>query len=242
MGMHSRWVDSQLVFYDDSEPQRWLDAFGPDVVKFIEEFVNTPFASADNLAGWKTTLVEGGGGDTTLALEAGATGGVLLLTTDLNENDGANVQALGEAFKLAAGKECYFGAKFKVSEATQSDFMLGLVITDAENDILGGVTDGIYFRKVDASTTMNFVLEKDSTETATAYGSAIVADTWYTVEFYFDGTDVHWYVNGAEQAAPASFANLPDDEYLTPSFQYLSGAAGAQSMRLDWIRAIQIVA
>lgn len=239
MGMHSKWLGGALVFYDDSEPQRFLDAFGPSICKFIEEFVNTPFASADNMAAWKTTLVEtGGGGDTTLALEAGAEGGVLLVTTDNADNDGANVQALGEAFKLASGKECYFGCKFKISEATQSDFLIGLVITDGENDMLGGVTDGVYFRKVDGATTMNFVLEKNTSETATAYGTAIEADTWYTVEFYFDGTDVDWYVNGVEQTAPVT-TNLPDDEFLTPSFQFLTGTTSAITMRVDWMRAIQ---
>jgi len=235
--LYSKWVGEQLVFYDGTASQRWLDAQGPDVAKFLEEFVRTPFASADTLAGWTTTLVEDGGGDTTVALEAGAAGGVLLITTDAADNDGANLQAQGEAFLLASGKECYFGAKFKISEATQSDFLVGLCITDT--DLLGAMTDGVYFRKVDAGTTMNFVLEKDGSETATAYGSAIVADTWYTLEFYFDGTNVDWWVNGTLQTRPAT-TNLPDDEYLTPSVQVLTGSAAAITGRVDWIRAIQI--
>jgi len=238
--MYSKWVGGQLVFYDGTEPQRWVEAFGPDVCAFKEEFVKTAFSSADNLAAAKTTLTEtGGGGDSTVALEAGAAGGVLLITTDNADNDGAVIQWLGEAFQLASGKECYFGCKFKISEATQSDFLVGLAITDAENDPLGGLTDGIYFRKVDAATTLNFVLEKNATETATAYGTAIEADTWYTVEFYFDGTAVAWYVNGTEQTAPAT-TNLPDDEFLTPTVQFLTGTTSAITMRVDWVRAFQI--
>lgn len=239
MVMHSKWEDGQLVFYDSTEPQRYVEAFGPDVTKFVEEFVNTPFAGADAPAAWTTTLVEDGAGDTTVALEtATGVGGVLLITADANDNDGANLCALGEAFLLASGKECYFGAKIKISEATQSDFLVGLTVRTT--DALGGVTDGVYFRKVDGSTTMNMVLEKDSSETATAYGTAIEGDTWYTLEWYFDGTNVDWWVNGVAQTRPVT-TNLPDDAYVTPTLHFLNGAAGAgKTLRADWIRAIQV--
>lgn len=232
MTLHSKWLGGQLVFYDSTEPQRSVAAIGPDMAQWVEEFVQTPFASANNIATCTTTLV----GSSTAALEAGATGGVLLITTGGTEDNGANIQALGESFKLAAGKECYFGAKFKISEATQSDFLIGLAITTT--GALGGVTDGLYFRKVDATTTMNLVLEKDSTETETAYGTGLSADTWYTVEWYFDGTSVAWYVNGTEQTAPVT-TNLPDDEWLSPIVQFLTGATAAITMRVDWIRVFQ---
>lgn len=234
MGIRTRYMRGNLVFLNN---QSWLDAFGPNVVKFLEEFVNTPFEVADTPGAFTVTLVEAGAGETTLALAAGAEGGELLITTDAAENDGANIQAKGEAFKLASGKPLYFGCRFKVSEATEADFLIGLCITDT--DLLGGMTDGAYFRKVDGSTTMAFVLEKDSTETATNYGTAIAADTYYIVEFLFDGTNVDWYVNGVLQTRPAN-TNLPNDEFLTPSIHFLTGAAAAETMNVDWIRAIQL--
>jgi hypothetical protein len=234
----TKWVGSQLVYYDAGATERWLDAVGPDVVKFLDDFTNTPFAGADSPAAYTTTLVEVGDNQTTVALEAGAASGVLLITCDENDNDGVNIQAQGEAFLLASGKECYFGAKIKIDEATESDFLVGLTITTT--DALGGVTDGVYFRKIDTSTTMNFVLEKGSAETATAYGTAIAADTWYTLEFYFDGTNVDWYVNGALQTQPVT-TNLPNTEWLSPIVHMLNGVEGGSLVgRVDWIRAIQI--
>lgn len=235
MPIRSRYTRGNLVFLDG---QRWFDAFGPNVVKFLEEFVNTPFEAADTPGAWAVTLVEGGNGDTTVALAAGAEGGELLITTDDAENDGANIQAKGEAFKLASNKPLYFGCRFKVSEATQADFLIGLCITDT--DLLGGLTDGVYFRKVDGSTAMNFVLEKGSTETATAFGTAIAQDVYYIVEFLFDGTNVDWYVNGVLQTRPA-ITNLPNDEFVTPSIHFLTGAAAIETMNVDWIRAIQLL-
>lgn len=234
MTMHSKWINGNLVYY---EGQRWFDAVGPGAVKFIEEFVNTPFEAADAPGAFTTTLVEGGAGETTVALKGGAEGGVLLITTDAADNDGANIQAKGEAFKPVTNP-LYFGCRFKISEATQSDFLFGLCITDT--DLLGGMTDGIYFRKADASTTMSFVLEKNSTETATAYGTAIAADTWYTLEFFFDGTNVDWYVDGVVQTRPAT-TNLPSDEFLTPSVHVLTGTTSSVTAEVDWIRAIQVL-
>jgi len=234
MGLNMKWVHGALVYHDG---QRWFDAFGPNVAKLLEDFVGTPFSAADQMAGWLATLVEAGAGETTVALKAGADAGALVITADANENDGANVQLLGEAFKLASGKPLYCGVKFQVSEATQSDFLLGLAITTT--DALGGVTDGIYFRKVDGVTTCNFVLEKASTETETA-ALTVAAATDYVLEFYFDGTYADFWVNGVQGTRPA-VTNLPDTEWLSPVMHFLSGAAGAgKNLEIDWIRVVQI--
>lgn len=238
MGMHSKWVQGNLVFYDSRYEHRWLDAIGPTVTKALEEFVFTPFSAADSPSGYTTTLVELGAGETTVALLAATVPeGNLLITADANENDGANIQRLGEAFLLAANKPCYFGARFKVNEATQSDFILGLCITGAT--LLGGMTEGVYFRKVDGVTTCNFVLENGSTETETAV-LTVAANTYYTVEFVWNGAAIDSWVDGVLQTRPV-LTNLPQAQTLTPSIAFLSGAAGAgKTMTIDWVRAIQI--
>lgn len=235
MALHAKYYRNNFIYYDGPS---WIDVIGPNVVKVSEHFTQTPFASADNMAGWTTTLVEAGAGDSTVALMGGADGGQLLITTDAADNDGVTIQLQGEAFK-ALTYPIYFGCRFQVDEATQNDFLIGLCITDT--DLLGGMTDGIYFRKVDASTTMSFVLEKNSTETVTNYGTAIAANTWYTIEFYFDGTNVDWFVNGVLQTRPA-ITNLCDDEHLTVSVHFLTGEAVAHTMNIDFIRAFQILA
>lgn len=235
MAIRTRFTRNSIIFLDG---QTWFDAFGPNVTKFIEEFVNTPFDGADTPAAFTVTLVEAGAGESTVALKPGADGGVLVITTDAAENDGVNMQAKGEAFKPLT-YPIYFGCRFQISEATQSDFLIGLCITDT--DLLGGMTDGIYFRKVDGSTTMAFVLEKDSTETSTNYGTAVAAGVTLKLEFYFDGTNVDWYVNDVLQTRPAT-TNLPNDEYLTPSIQVLTGSAAIITADVGYLRAIQILA
>jgi hypothetical protein len=240
---NAQWIHNNFVIL---AAQRWYDAFGPNVVKVLEDFV---YSSLDHAAaggasatvgGWTVTAVEGGAGDTVVAQMADGPGGILRITTDAAENDGANLQVVGESFDLSDEYPLYFGVRFRlVADETQCDFLSGLCITNT--NLLGGMTDGIYFRKVDGATTLNFVLEKNNAETATAYGTALAADTWYTAEFLFNGEVVDWYINGVLQTRPA-VTNLPDDEHLTPSIHYLTGEANANIADVDWIRAIQIQA
>ena len=233
--IHSKHVLGNLVFYD-TNGQRWIDAVGGGVSKFL---FNTAFMAADDttgyLSGFTHTAVEAGAGTSTAVLSDNT----LLVTTAANEDDGVSLQVIGEAFKLdAATKRVYFGINFQASEATQSDFLVGLAITDTA--LLGGVTDAVYFECVDGSTDINFVLEKNSTETTSAAPVGTFADaTDITLEFIFDGTSVDAWVNGTRQTRLA-VTNLPDDENLTPSVEFLTGAASAETMTINWMRAIQI--
>lgn len=232
--VHSKWVNGALVFHE-THGERWLDALGGTVIKYLTHFVSLP---TDDTTGDPTeftmTVVEaGGGGDSTAVLDTTIDGN-LLITTDNGENDGVSLQLKGEAFKLETGKPCYFGVRLKISSATQSDILFGLCITDTA--LLGGMTDGAYFRKVDGSTDLYFVIEKDSTETATVEATA---DTSYHIyEFYFDGTNCQPYIDGV--AGTQVTTNLPDNEVLTPSIEFLTGTTAAITCTVDWLRVIQI--
>lgn len=235
--VHSKWVHGNLVYYD-THLMRWVDAIGPNVCKYLEDFIDTPMSGNDGPLSWTNTITEGGTGDTTFALKQGVAGGVALITTAADENDGYQGQLLGEAFKLASGKPLYFGCRFKVSDATQSDFLVGLCITDA--DCIGAVSDGAYFVKVDGSTSVNFTLEKASTPTADATASLTCDTDYHIYEFYFDGSTVYHFVDGTLKTKLAT-TNLPSTEELTVTFEYLTGAgSGADTVEIDWIRCIQI--
>lgn len=231
MGMHSRWVGGNLIYFDTA-PYRWLDGWGPSLCKFVENFVGTP---TDDTTGMPTAFTCTAVGSST-AVNAATAGGGLLITTGATENDGINAQVKGEAFKLVAGKPLYFGIRLKVSEATQSDLLVGLCITDT--DLLGGMSDGVYFRKVDGSTDVKVVVEKDSTETESA--AVLTADTsFHILELFWDGAALTAYVDGVAVATPV-LTNLPSDEELTPSVQFLAGATGAKTCEVAWLRCLQV--
>ena len=235
--VHSQYNKGALVYWE-THRCRWIDAIGSEVVKYIDDFIDLPVddTTGDPTA-WTMTVVEAGAGNTTVT-SANVAGGALLITTDANEDDGANLQLNGEAFKLSSGNPLYFGTRLKMSEATQSDLFIGLAITDT--DILGGVTDRIGFQKLDGETGLKFLLEKDSTETLSSALHTVVADTNIFLEFFYDGAStVLVFVNGTQVAAPA-LTNLPDDEELRVTIQFLAGSATAKTCTVDFIRCIQI--
>lgn len=186
---------------------------------------------------WTVTVVDGGTDGAATQVVTGEAGGVLLCSTDDAENDGINFNLKGEAFKLASSKPLWYEIRLKASEATQSDFMAGLTITDA--DLLGGITDGVYFRKVDGATAVAFVTEKDSSETATAGVHTFAANTYVKLGLFFDGAGtVYGYVNGV--LAATHTLTIPDDEELTIAHQYLTGATGVDTVSFDFVKCAQI--
>jgi hypothetical protein len=176
--------------------------------------------------------------------QAGATqaltnvdGGVLLLTNSAADDDLNALQKVGESFKFEAGKKLFFKARFAVSDATQSDFVIGLQITDTTPL---AVTDGVYFRKDDGDANLDFVVIKDSTASTATAITTVVAATYITVGFYYNGVDEVVYAASTNSLNPTvlgklAITNLPDDEELTVSFAIQNGEAVAKTMSVDYI-------
>uniref|UniRef100_A0A6M3KRC9 Putative structural protein n=1 Tax=viral metagenome TaxID=1070528 RepID=A0A6M3KRC9_9ZZZZ len=233
-GVTQSTLRGNIVFYDSQYSHRIVDAIGPDVVKWSEEFVKfIDDSTSRNALGYTTTEV----GTCTIATVAGADGGNVLITTGGTENNGLQIQLIGEAFKLNNSYPCYFGARFQVNDADQVDALVGLCITDTT--AIDGATDGLYFRTVDESAVLNFVLEKNEAESSTA-AATLTDATWVEAEWYYDGNSVHAYINGVEVADVADTdAGFPNDEWLTPTIALLTGENTANTMTLAWARAFQ---
>ena len=189
---------------------------------------------------WVITTTEGGSGAATEALGDGD-GGLLVVTNDDADNDSDEFQWAGgsggviESFKYEAAKGLYFKTRFKVSDATQSDFAIGLAITDTT--FIDGTTDGIFFRKADGATSIELVIEKDSTETTVSCGDA-ADDTFMTLGFYYDPRIRKFSVyKDNVKVGSAVNTNAPDDEELAVTFAIQNGAAAAKVMTLDYISA-----
>lgn len=193
-----------------------------------------------NASDWTITTVEGGAGNATEAL-TNADGGVLLITNDDADDDSDFFNKVGESFKFESGKELFFKARFKVSDATQSDFVMGLQITDTTPL---AVTDGVYFRKDDGDANLDFVVIKNSTATTASAITTVSDDTYITVAFYYNGKDSIKYYAGTDTLNPtyrgsSVLTNLPDDEELTISFGIQNGEAVAKTMSIDYILAVK---
>jgi len=200
----------------------------PDPTKWITYFNDfNEYVAGD----WTITTTEAGSGAATEAL-TDVQGGGLLVTNDDADNDADFFNLKGEGFKFVAGKKTFFKARFKVSDATQSDFVMGLQITDTTPL---AVSDGVYFMKDDGDASLDLHVEKDGSDTTASAVATVSDDTFLIAGFYYDGKSaIKYYVDDVHKGTSVT-TNLPDDEELTVSFGIQNGAAAAKTMTVDYI-------
>jgi len=217
-GVGTATKTSNTGYYGMPDPTKWITYFN--------DF--TEYVSGD----WTITTTEAGSGAATEALASTSAGGLLLITNDDADNDLDFFNLKTEAFKFVAGKKTFFKARFAVSDATQSDFVMGLQITDTTPL---AVSDGVYFMKDDGDASLDFHVEKDGSDT-TASAIATVSDaTMLVAGFYYDGKSaIEYYVDDVKLGTSVT-TNLPDDEELAVSFGIQNGAAAAKTMTVDYI-------
>lgn len=185
---------------------------------------------------WTITTTEGGSGNASEALGDGD-GGLLVITNDDADNDNDFLQLVKEGFKYEAGKQLAFKARFKTSDADASDVVMGLQLTDTTPL---DVTDGIFFLLTDGSTTLQFIVEKDGTQSTLDLSTAMADDTFMSVGFVYTPADqkFHVYQNNVEVGTVVN-TNAPDDEELTVSFGIQNGAAAAKVLTVDYVTAMK---
>ena len=247
MAVGTKTIRNAQVWYDAaaatvSGGNRWFDAIGPGVTKYL--FDGSKLAADDSTTDpveFVNTVVEIGAGVSTCVLDD-TSGGGLIITTAGNEDDGWSMQLghanAGEWVDLSGPWHTYFGVEFAINDVDNTDVFLGAAVTDTA--ILGGVTDSIGFRSVDASGVLNFLIEKNSVESSTAVAT-MADDTYVYAEFYHDGSNVYVYVDGSLVTTVAdSDASFPNDELLRLSVEFLTGEAVANTCKIKQMRLIHI--
>lgn len=167
-------------------------------------------------------------------------GGILQLTTVASAASSTFLQKVGASFLPTVGKQLWFSTRFKVSDAADSTFAVGLQFTDTTPlDVL----DGIYFLKAAASTAITLVCRKDATtgSITTPTVATLVSDTYIELGYYYDGKNtINVFVNNRNVAdlnlttTPTAF--LPDT-VLRVSFGLQNGASTARTANYDWLYA-----
>jgi len=172
-------------------------------------------------------------------------GGVLKGTTINTDNMGLSAQWNAETFKLdsigANGrKPLLFRSRFLLGEVEDTDFILGLSITDT--DLSDASTDGIYFKTWDASDTL-WVIRQLNSGGDTTFIAELTDTTWYTAEIRWNGYNrvTFQLIEGADSAAitHTATANTPMDEELALSFGYYNGEDTSEIFYIDYIYCSQ---
>lgn len=183
---------------------------------------------------WSITTTEAGAGNASEAV-TDYDGGALLITNDDADNDKDVFVLAGESFKFVAGKKLWFSARWMVSDATQSDAFMGLVIKTATDPVGTAPTDGVFFRKDDGDANLDFVVTKNSTATTSSALTTLSDATEVVTSFYYNGVDnIAVYVDDV-LLDNVAVTNLPDDEILGVFFAIQNGEAVAKTMTIDYI-------
>jgi hypothetical protein len=163
-------------------------------------------------------------------------GGWLTITNGSSDDNFVSLQQKVAAFKPVANKKLFFAAKFKVSDATQSDLLIGLVAIDT-SPLTN--TDGIYFTKADGATGLSFVTNASSTASTVSSLTTVVADTEIEVAFVVNGTSsVDYYVGNNTNAAKVATAttNIPA-VVMSPTILIQNGEGASKVLKVDYILA-----
>ena len=194
----------------------------------LDEFsTGSPFET--NADSYVITTTEAGAGSATEVLQD-ANSGTLLITNAAGDNDLDSIQSIKEHVKLTASKKTVAFARFKVSDATESDVLVGWVIRDT-TPLTN--TDGLYFIKGDGQEDYKFIANMNSTITSVSSVATGADDTYVTLGFECDGTtSCTPYVNGT--AGTAITTNLPTDEELCLTVHIQNGEAVAKTATVDY--------
>lgn len=188
-----------------------------------------------NAADWTVTETQAGA---TQAL-ANGDGGLILLTNSAADNDINQIQKVGQSFTFTLGKKLFFRAKLQVSDATQSDVVVGLQVANVDASDLTTVTDGMFFYKADDATAVSVYLRKNTTTgatTAVVTGGNMADATDIIFEAFYDGVDRLYYGYNGNVIGylDASATYLPDTS-LAPVIEVKNGAAAAKTATADYI-------
>ena len=227
--LHSEYKNGALLFYQ-THRHRIVNAIGENVQFYDLQHHDCQPDATDPL-GYTATVVEAGSG-TTEWTASNTERGASTITCAANENDGGSYQLLGESVLLNSGNWVYCRLKMSIDDVDQTDFFAGFAITDTA--ILGGVTDRIGFQSVDGDSGLDFLVEKDSTETLTEDVGTLADDTVIDLEFVWDGAaeSLYSYVDGSLTSTQTATTNLPNDEELRLSIEFLTGEAVANVMTI----------
>lgn len=199
----------------------------PDPTKlhtFFDDF--NSFAAAD----WVVTETQAGA---TQALVAG-NGGLIALVNSAANNDLNALQKTPALIAFNAAKASYFKTRLQVDNATNAAFVVGVQIVDTTPL---DVTDGIYFLKPAASTTVSIVARRnDTTLTLTAPVGTVADATFVELAWAYDGAGrLLFAFNGAVVGSLAVADVLPDATNCTITLAVSNGTAAARTLTADYV-------
>ena len=213
-GMTNTFPDDPMYMFQQPDPS-WAHTYFNDFDQYV---------SGD----WTVTVVGSGSN----ALAAGD-GGWLVSTNSAANNDATWTQSKVASFAIVAGQQAWFKARFKISDATKSAFVMGF--QDVTTTPLT-IANGMLFSKALATTAVLANVALSSA--ATTSGTIATMDTgFHQAAIYYDGRSGVQFWWDCNRVYTAATTNLPVGTALVPSFGIKNGEGVAKTMTVDYILA-----
>jgi hypothetical protein len=199
-------------------------------------------------ASYTATLIDGSAGSTQSIVATGVgtsvfpsgNVGATAFVTDEDDNDGIELQATANSFNVTDNTEFYMETRFKVDDVDTCDLIVGLAAVDT--DVIGAVSDGIYFlvKDSDADGTVTANVEKGGTVTESSDLVTLADDTYVTLGLYKSAGNntVTLLVNGADSGVTLAMTNLPDGAAVFPTVAFKNGSAAVSTLTMDYLYAL----
>lgn len=186
-------------------------------------------------AQWIVTETQAGA---TQAVIDGA-GGLLALTNTTGASDANQIQWCGAAAAaklttyMVSGKDLIMKARFKVSDATNTAVVIGAATVDTS--LAASLpTDGIYFYKASAATSLIASVRVSGTSSSITLGS-MADDTYVVASLLYSASDDKWtgWLDGSQKGSISSPTNPSNG--LCTSIALLNASGAAHVLTVDYL-------
>lgn len=201
-----------------------------------------PFASNTTL-GWTAIIDTGGTSITNLTAAKGANGVMAMNSDDASE--GSAIYG-AKSFQLTAGKKMFIECRVQMDDVTDNNFQFGLssltAVTNPEDLWTTVATDLVTFGIGDGDSNPKMLVDKSNSGTSQQVQTVkgMTTDTWATLAIYYDGANVHGFVDGTRVMTWGSASTtIPTGTALAPFVGHLNGnGAGNNTSLVDYLRIV----
>lgn len=188
-------------------------------------------------------LTETAAGSTELIV-AGNNGVLAITNVSAGASDEASIQWCGTAaavipqWTFDSTKDFVMNARFKVSDATNTGFVIGLAIADT-TPVASLPANGIFFNKVAASTSLLGNLRASAASSTVTLGT-LANDTYVQAAFNYSAATGYWqgYLNDVLVGSLTTAPTAPSVA-LAPTIGLLNATALAHVLSIDYIQLAQ---
>jgi hypothetical protein len=154
-----------------------------------------------------------------------------LITSADNENDGIWAQKIGETFLMASGKQTWLKTRLSISDATQSDWVVGLHSTSTTPL---AATMRWLFKSEDGAATVEFNNDNNTTDTDSGTIATMSDATFIELAAHWDGVNkIKCYADGVLVETMTSIT-IPGAE-MAVGFGAINGSASVETTNVDYI-------